>query len=381
MPYSTQPYTFDRVVRLIITIAIIAGIIWLINLLKDVLLPFLVACLIAYLFEPFVQYTRTLLRLKGRMLAIFITLFEFTVLFGVVLYFIVPSIIDEMHQMAALMRNYSVSDVSIKYFPPEVHDFLKRHIDFEALAQELLSQNLDKLTHQAMTLIHGGLHVILAIVGWLIVFLYVIFIMLDYDRLMLGFRLMVPPGMRKTAYKIGNDIKTSMNHYFRGQALISCCVAVIYCGGFALAGLPMAFVLGIGTAILFMVPYCQYISLIPVTLLCMVDAANGTSEFWPMWWECIATFAAVQVVGDLVLTPRIMGKAMGLNPAIILLSLSIWGTLLGFIGMIIALPMTTLLLSYYEQYVILNSKNGETPAQRKKEAAELEEIAQNPFEK
>ena len=113
----------------------------------------------------------------------------------------------------------------------------------------------------------------------------------------------------------------------------------------------------------------------------MVDAANGTSEFWPMWWECIATFAAVQVVGDLVLTPRIMGKAMGLNPAIILLSLSIWGTLLGFIGMIIALPMTTLLLSYYEQYVILNSKNGETPAQRKKEAAELEEIAQNPFEK
>lgn len=381
MPYSTQPYTFDRVVRLIITIAIIAGIIWLINLLKDVLLPFLVACLIAYLFEPFVQYNRTLLRLKGRMLAIFITLFEFTVLFGVVLYFIVPSIIDEMHQMAALMRNYSVSDVSIKYFPPEVHDFLKRHIDFEALAQELLSQNLDKLTHQAMTLIHGGLHVILAIVGWLIVFLYVIFIMLDYDRLMLGFRLMVPPGMRKTAYKIGNDIKTSMNHYFRGQALISCCVAVIYCGGFALAGLPMAFVLGIGTAILFMVPYCQYISLIPVTLLCMVDAANGTSEFWPMWWECIGTFAAVQVVGDLVLTPRIMGKAMGLNPAIILLSLSIWGTLLGFIGMIIALPMTTLLLSYYEQYVILNSKNGETPAQRKKEAAELEEIAQNPFEK
>ena len=113
MPYSTQPYTFDRVVRLIITIAIIAGIIWLINLLKDVLLPFLVACLIAYLFEPFVQYNRTLLRLKGRMLAIFITLFEFTVLFGVVLYFIVPSIIDEMHQMAALMRNYSVSDVSI----------------------------------------------------------------------------------------------------------------------------------------------------------------------------------------------------------------------------------------------------------------------------
>ena len=74
-----------------------------------------------------------------------------------------------------------------------------------------------------------------------------------------------------------------------------------------------------------------------------------------MWWGCMAVFATVQVVGDLILTPRIMGKAMGLNPAIILLSLSVWGTLMGFIGLIIALPLTTLLLSYYEQYGIMNS--------------------------
>ena len=378
---ASRPYTFDRVIRLLITLAVVAAILWLLNALKDVLLPFLVACLIAYLFEPFVQFNRQLLHLKGRIVAIFVTLFEAIFLLGMLCYFFVPSIVSEIHSMAALLHNYSTASISIKYLPPELHDMLRKYIDFDLLARKLMEQDMNTVVDKLTMVVSGGLHMVLAIVGWLIVFLYVIFIMLDYDRLMLGFRLMVPPGMRKTAYKIGNDIKTSMNHYFRGQALISCCVAVIFCGGFALAGLPMAFVLGIGTAILFMVPYCQYISLIPVTLLCMVDAANGTSEFWPMWWECIATFAVVQVVGDLVLTPRIMGKAMGLNPAIILLSLSIWGTLLGFIGMIIALPMTTLLLSYYEQYVILNSKNGETPAQRKKEAAELEEIAQNPFEK
>jgi predicted PurR-regulated permease PerM len=61
-------------------------------------------------------------------------------------------------------------------------------------------------------------------------------------------------------------------------------------------------------------------------------------------------------VGDLILTPRIMGKEMGLNPAIILLSLSIWGSLLGFIGLIIALPLTTLLLSYYNRYIIQRGK-------------------------
>ena len=58
-------------------------------------------------------------------------------------------------------------------------------------------------------------------------------------------------------------------------------------------------------------------------------------------------------IQDLYLTPRIMGKAMGLNPAIILLSLSIWGTLLGFIGLIIALPLTTLFLSYYKRFILM----------------------------
>lgn len=358
---------------MLITIVVFGAIIWLIDILKDVLLPFLVACLIAYLFEPFVQYNRQLLRLKGRIVAIFVTLFEAMLLFGMLCYFFVPSVLVEIRHMGELFQHYSNTQISIKYFPPELHDWLRRSIDFDLLAKKLANQDMNTLIDKALIFINGGLHVVLAIVGWLIVFLYVIFIMLDYDRLMLGFRLMVPPRYRKITYKIGRDIKNSMNHYFRGQALISCCVAVVYCVGFSLAGLPLAVVIGLFTAVLFMIPYCQYLSIIPVTLLCLVDSASGAADFWTMWWECIATFAAVQVIGDLILTPRIMGKAMGLNPAIILLSLSIWGTLLGFIGMIIALPLTTLLLSYYEQYVIMRNHH-ETPAQRRKEVKEIKDM-------
>lgn len=373
MSLQSKPYTFDRVVRMLITIVVFGAIIWLIDILKDVLLPFLVACLIAYLFEPFVQYNRHLLKLKGRLVAIFVTLFEAIFLFGLLCYFFIPSVVVEIRHMGELFQHYSNSEISIRYFPPELHEWLRRSIDFDLLAKKLANQDMNTVIDRAMALINGGLHVMLAIVGWLIVFLYVIFIMLDYDRLMLGFRLMVPPRYRKITYKIGRDIKSSMNHYFRGQALISCCVAVVYCVGFSLAGLPLAIVIGLGTAVLFMIPYCQYLSIIPVTLLCLVDSASGEADFWTMWWECIATFAAVQIIGDLILTPRIMGKAMGLNPAIILLSLSIWGTLLGFIGMIIALPLTTLLLSYYEQYVIMRNSN-ETPSQRRKEVKEIKDM-------
>lgn len=370
---ASRPYTFDRVIRLLITLAVVAAILWLLNALKDVLLPFLVACLIAYLFEPFVQFNRQLLHLKGRIAAIFVTLFEAIFLLGMLCYFFVPSIVSEIHSMAALLHNYSTASISIKYLPPELHDMLRKYIDFDLLARKLMEQDMNTVVDKLTMVVSGGLHMVLAIVGWLIVFLYVIFIMLDYDRLMLGFKLMVPPRFRKVTYKVARDIKDSMNHYFRGQALISCCVAVVYCTGFWLAGLPLAVLLGLGTAVLFMIPYCQYISLIPVTLLCLVSSAGGGSDFWTMWWECIATFAAVQVIGDLVLTPRIMGKAMGLNPAIILLSLSVWGSLLGFIGLIIALPLTTLLLSYYEQYVILRN-NSEPPAERKKEVQEIKDM-------
>lgn len=378
MTSQSRPYTFDRVVRLLIGCAIFAFIIWLLDLLKDVLLPFCVACLIAYLFEPFVQYNRSLLRLKGRITAIFVTLFEALVFFGILLYMCVPSIITEMHQMADLLRNYANSDVSIQYLPPEIHDILKSNIDFKELAHTLMQQDMRSIIDKGMTVIHGGVHVVLGVVAWLIVFLYVIFIMLDYDRLMRGFKLLVPPRFRPVAYKVGNDIKESMNHYFRGQALIACVVAVIYCVGFSLCGLPLAIVLGLGTAVLFMIPYCQYLSIIPVTLLCLVDSANSGNHFWTQWWECMGVFLLVQIVADLILTPRIMGKAMGLNPAIILLSLSIWGSLFGLIGMIIALPLTTLLLSYYEQYVIMRNDD-EPPSQRLKEVEEIKDMSEMPF--
>lgn len=379
MPLSSKPYTFDRVVRLVITLACFAFAIWILNLLKDVLLPFCVACLIAYLFEPFVQFNRSLLRLKGRIIAIFVTLFEALMAVALLGYFFIPSIIEEMHQMARMLSEYANNDVTIKYLPPELHAIIKKNIDFNDMASTLMQQDMEGIINKAMTVIHGGVHVILAIVAWLIVFLYVIFIMLDYDRLMRGFKLMVPPRARPVAYKIGRDIKDSMNHYFRGQALIACVVAVIYCVGFLMCGLPLAVIIGLGTAVLFMIPYCQYLSIIPVTLLCLVESANGSVDFWTRWWECMAVFAVVQVVADLILTPKVMGKAMGLNPAIILLSLSIWGTLFGLIGMIIALPLTTLILSYYEQYIIMRNDD-ETPSQREKEVKELKEMAELPFD-
>ncbi|MBP3756472.1 MAG: AI-2E family transporter, partial [Prevotella sp.] len=89
--------------------------------------------------------------------------------------------------------------------------------------------------------------------------------------------------------------------------------------------------------------------------------ADTGQNFWIILISAVAVFAIVQVIIDMVVTPKIMGKAMGLNPAILLLSLSVWGALLGFIGLIIALPLTTLLIAYYQRYVTREQEEEDSP--------------------
>ena len=92
----------------------------------------------------------------------------------------------------------------------------------------------------------------------------------------------------------------------------------------------------------------------------------------------MAVYIIVQAIQDLILTPKIMGKAMGLNPAIILLSLSVWGTLLGMLGLIIALPLTTLLLSYYNHYII--ERHDESPDERDNDENAIRHMTEFPLD-
>ncbi|MDO4319872.1 MAG: AI-2E family transporter [Bacteroidales bacterium] len=371
-PWS-RPYTFDRVVRMLITIATLFGVVWLVNVLRDVLLPFLVAWLVSYLLEPFVQYNRRLLRVRGRALPVFMTLFEMCLTLIMLGVFFVPSILTEMNQVAQLVRNYASGSSVIPFIPQEFHDFLRNSIDFESISNELTGKDVQSIIETLGGVLSSGVSFVISLFNWFIVLLYVVFIMLDYEKLLSGFKHMVPPKFRPVTFKIGNDVKNSMNHYFRGQALVAFCVGILFSIGFLIVGLPLAVVLGLFIGLLNMVPYLQLISIVPTTLLCLVYTANSDMGFWEIWWSCMLVYIVVQCIQDLFLTPRIMGRAMGLNPAIILLSLSVWGTLLGFIGLIIALPLTTLLLAYYNQY-IRNREDGGSDEERRKDAGAFERM-------
>lgn len=369
----SRPYTFDRVVRWIIALGLLICAIWLVNYLKDVLLPFCAACLIAYILEPIVETTQRILRLPNRVLPVFITLFEVALVVGLLIYFFAPSVESEIADLKQMIENYSKTSSTVPHIPEKVHRFIAGYVNSTNFDELFESGHFETILSKGTSVIGAVLTFLFHTLEWLLTFIYVIFILLDYRPLMKGFRLLVPPKYRKVAYKVGDDIKTNMNRYFRGQVVIAACAAVFYCIGFSIVGLPMAIVIGITVGVLYMIPYFQYVTVIPVILLCFISSLGGGVEFWPMLGKCALVYVISQCICDYVLTPKIMGKAMGINPAVILLSLSVWGTLLGLIGMIIALPLTTLLLAYYQEYII--NRSDLAPNERKDEQSAFNSIA------
>ncbi|MGN0206312.1 MAG: AI-2E family transporter [Muribaculaceae bacterium] len=349
-------YTFDKVVRIIFSTLVIVGIVWLLNYLRGVLLPFLVACLIAYIIHPFVKWNSRFLHIKNNTLAVLVSLFELIIVLGGVLAVLIPYIVNEISQMADMFAQYTQNHNTAQYLPPEIHELIVKYINFESIKNMLTHEQIMTIVENALIeawdLMSSGVSVILSICSWIVVVLYLVFILIDYDKMSRACHLMVPKRYRKSAFKVFNDVETSMNHYFRGQALIAFIVGVLFSIGFLIVGLPMAVVFGLFIGLLNMVPYLQLVSIPIAAILCIVQSVSTGTDFWMLLLGLIAVYCVVQAIQDLYLTPRIMGKYMGLNPAIIFLSLSIWGSLLGFIGLIIALPLTSLIISYYDRYVI-----------------------------
>lgn len=356
MGYSfDKPYTFDRVIRLLISLALIGASIYFIYILRGVLLPFLIAWLIAYLLNPIVRFIKDKLHIKKRILAVTITFAMVIGILTVAYILISPSVEREIHHINTLIATYQIESLAVDGIPVSVHDFIINHVDFNsvktALSKDNATETLKYIAPALRGVLSNGISILLGFTVVFVILLYLIFILLDYDKINKLWTDLIPHRYRPFVSKLTIDVEKSMNTYFRHQALICLIVAILYATCFQIIGLPLAIIMGLLVGILHMVPYMHAISIIPAVLLCWLKASQTGESFWTLIGFLALIYIGIQCIIDLVLVPRIMGKAMGLNPAIILLSLSIWGSLMGIVGMIIAIPMTTLLLSYYQGFI------------------------------
>lgn len=263
-----RPYTFDRVVRIVLTAIGIIGTLYLINRLKDALLPFLVAWLLAYLIQPLVQFIQFKMKVRNRMLAIICTLLFISAFFSLLGWIFIPSFLSEMDKMKVLIQNFLAHSDYVVSLPVSWQEYIREKIDIQQLTNTFNSEEFIKFVENALGkiwfVLTGSVNQIITIISWFIVLLYLVFILLDYDKILLGFKNLIPEKFRPMVLGILSDVESSMNRYFRGQSLIAFCVGILFSIGFVIVGLPLAIPLGLFIGLLNMVPYLQVVGFIQI---------------------------------------------------------------------------------------------------------------------
>ena len=352
--------TFDRFVRMAGIGLLIAAIFCLINYLSSVLIPFFVAWLLAYLLYPIVKFVENKLHVRIRALSIIITMIFVVSVVSLIVYLIIPPMIDQFQKLYVILSHWvheTTHTNSISEWLSQV--LTENHQRIEAFFKSPdFTATLKSTAPKFFNVLSQTASIILSIVASLITLLYMFFILMDYEYLTANWIRIFPPKVRPFWNELMNDVERELNNYIRGQSAVAACMGVMFCVGFSLLDFPMAIGLGILIGIMDLVPYLHTFDLIPTAFLAMLKAADTGQNFWVIFGLAVGLFAVVQIITDMIVTPKIMGKAMGLNPAVLLLSLSVWGTILGFIGLIVALPLTTIIIAYWQRYV---TREGDRP--------------------
>ena len=323
----------------------------------SVILPFLLAGIFAYVMMPLVRFFQYTLRLRSRGLSVILTL----LLLGAVVYlaviFIIPSINAEIEKTLQVISGYSSGqDILTMILPRNIRNYLNGGLRWGNFPQQLSFEKVLENVKLLLDQVGGIINSTLSIFSWGLVFLiglvYFVFILLDFENLGRGFISLFPKTLRPTIRTISMDLDRYMNNYFRGQALIAISVGILLSIGFNIIGLPLATAMGIFIGILNFIPYMQALGIIPLGLASLLMAAQTGENAFVCMLLAYGVLMIVQIIQDMIIVPHIMGQTMGMRPSLILLVLSIWGYLLGFFGMLIALPITMFIYSLYMRYVL-----------------------------
>jgi predicted PurR-regulated permease PerM len=330
--------------------------IYLISYLSDVLIPFVIAALLAYLINPLVKLLES--RFKNRSIAIAISLIFLLFLIYLFAAYVVPSIAGEFSKMAKTVSNVikdeKIDQKAINYIQEDIWAYIKSFLASPEFKEMLNFSNISTAAKEVLpslwSIFSGTINFIFGFVVIFIIFLYLVFILADYDKIKTDWKALIPKKYSEIIERVLKDFESAMRAYFRSQTLIAAIVGFLFAIGFWIIDLPLGITLGVLIGILNLVPYLQTIAIFPATLSALVYSLQSDQNFWSMMLLVLLVFAVIQIIQDAILTPKIMGKTTGFNAAYILLSLSIWSKLLGFLGLLVALPLSFLLRSYYQEY-------------------------------
>lgn len=386
---TDRRWDFDRVFRLLLTVAGAIGLFLLVRYLADVLIPLAVALLLAFLLNPIATALES--RLRNRTAAVLITVFGCGVVIfavGVMLVYVganeISSLRSLVHDLVqASAENAAPAEAQLAESQPaegtgsfkeSVNAFIERQENptvksMLVAARSHLAENRDMYLENLnpgtlatrvvrlvaptiMGVVAGALSFVLGLTVVVVVLLYLVFLLIDYRLMSRTWKGFLPPQYREDIIGFVEEFRDAMSRYFRGQFIIAVVAGLLLAIGFKLIGLRLAILFGLGVGMLNMVPYLQTVALIPGVILGVIRGLETGGSIGLSVLLVLIVFAVVQLLQDALLTPKIMGKSVGLRPVLLLLSVFVWGRLLGFLGLVLAIPLTCLGLAYYRRFVL-----------------------------
>jgi len=345
----------DKLPRWVLWLGLAVAGAWLLYTLRGVLAPVFFAFLIAYMLDPLVDRIEQsrLLRSRsyGRAVGIAGILAGFFAIAAVGIFVIFPMVYEEVANFVRrlpelvarsradwepILAEYGVE------IPTSVRQaFEELHLD----VQSVVAKGYAPFVAGVKSFLGGTASAVAGIVASVMIPVFAFYLLYDFDRLIAAIGELIPPRHREGAKGFFGEIDEVLGQFFRGQFTVMVILGVLYASGYGVIGVPLALPIGILAGVLAFIPYVGSLTALGLALLMTLLVWQGwTQLFW-----VLGVHAVIQGLEGFVITPKIMGGTVGISAIAVLLALLVGAELLGFIGVLLAVPAAAVLKILFQR--------------------------------
>jgi predicted PurR-regulated permease PerM len=307
--------------------------------MTEVLSPFFTAFIIAYLLEPITKK----INVYGlnRTFSSLISILVGAIVLSGIISLVIPIIDNEIDNLKN--RLPSMISNGFIYIEPLASKYL--NIQLES-AENIRLQLIDWLRSYSGTasrsffaMLISGTNLFFSIIGWMVLLPVVIFYLLrDWDKVFVKLLEIMPKKIRSTTQETISEANTTLKNYLHGQALVITSMSFYYASLLLIAGYESWFSLGLLSGLLVFLPYVGFAFSVILVLL------SGLLELGPLYSliSVLLIYGLGQVIEGFILTPKLVGEKIGLHPLAVIFALMFFGTLFGFLGLLVALPIAAI---------------------------------------
>ncbi|MCZ6782049.1 MAG: AI-2E family transporter [Proteobacteria bacterium] len=347
---SDDQIFIQRSIRwLIVGVATLGLILVLLWVLRGALTPLVVALTLAYLLDPVIDRFQAWHLPRG--LAVLLLL---GVALGALVsfaLFVVPLMQQELAELARALPGY------VDRLMQAIGPWLEENFDLELPGS--FREGIDRLRSQGIAPPIETVRSVLgsatgfatgtigSLIGLAVIPVIAFYLLVDFDRLTAGVLSLVPRPYLEAVREKARTVDRLLAGFIRGQLTVCLILGVLYAAGFWVIGIDLAVMIGIASGALAIIPYVGgALALSAASAMALFQFGLDAHLLAVVGW-----YAVVQGLEGFVLTPRIVGESLGLHPVTVILALLIGGNLLGFVGLLVAVPVTAVLQVFLQELV------------------------------